>query len=232
MYSTVVVRRNNKMSATPEKNQTTKEDPFLKSLAALRKIVSSSSPAKQSLASPSRRLSVSGQQEQSDNDNDDLAFLRQQVSLEQQQREALERAVQGLQTARQALQSQLDIAQNQTKKHAEAYAALQTQMQELRTQHAAELAQAQTETTAAVQAQQAAETALDEANARVASLEAYKQEMQQKMQDKQAQLQKIETSHQQERAMQQKNIEVLLSELKKVSWKYLIIKWLSLRNLR
>ena len=206
-------------------SKTNDPDPFLKSLATLKEILSSPAAASVGEASPSRRRLSLGQRRNSSprhsfivaqEKSPVVAALEREVELEREQRKSLEKALEALTDARKILQTQLEAAKEQSAQHSQEYTALQAEMEQLKAQHAQELQQEQNKTAQAVKEKEKTQQAVDAAESRVASLELHVKEMQEKVKEKESQLKQVEQHHKNEQATKQKNIEVLLAELKKV----------------
>ena len=188
-------------------------DPFLKSLATLREILTSPKEAspvalRQSpVRGPSSPAPVTAA----------ATALRFEVEQERKQRNALEKALEALTDSRKTLQSQMDAAKEEAKRKDQAYAALQGEMEQLKVKHAAEIKQEQEKVRNAISEKKAAQESLDAAEARVASLELHLKELQGEAKKKEEELKIIKKNQHADRTTTQKNLDVLITDLKKVS---------------
>ena len=193
-------------------------DPFLRSLAILKRVLS----AQEAAASPSPRKAPRTARRSLSPPvvpapSTLTKALRVEVDQERQQRKSLDDAIGALTDSRKALQTQLEAAKTQATEKQQALEALQREMKELKAQHARELTTALREKSKAEQARMAGQKAVDQAEARVASLELHVQELKAAVRKKDELLQQAQKNHQADRAMQQKSIQELMEELKQVS---------------
>lgn len=194
-------------------------DPFLRSLATLKEILTSP-PKESSPQQPARRSSPVGRRRSSSPvPTAATTALRLELEQERKQRQALEKALNALTDSRKTLQTQLDAAKVEAQQKEQAYTALQGEMRELKVKHSDEIKQEREYVSNAKSKQNKAQESVDAAEARVASLELHLQELQDEAKKKEDKLKKVKKIQQEERATMQKNVDVLLADLKKVCLK-------------
>jgi len=187
-------------------------DPFFKSMATLKKLLSS--PPQESTAP--RRSSLGRRRSSSPVvATTNTTALRLEIEQERKQRHALEKALEALTDSRKTLQSQLEAAKEEAKRKEQAYTVMQGEVEEIKEKHAAEIKQEQEKVSEAKMGQKKALESLDAAEARVASLELHLQELQGELKKKEEMLKQVHKNQQDDRAMMQKNVDILLADLKK-----------------
>ena len=189
--------------STHEKKE---EDPFLKSLAALKSILTaqaSQSPRHSNVRAPSP----------------ETAELRLEVQRERQQRQSLEKALDSLIEAKNIVQEQLDANKKRLQEKKQACDTLQAQLTAQKAQHVTEMDTEQQKVKDAQQKRQQSQEAVNAAQAKVARWETRVKELLGELQQKDNLIKQENQKHRENIKTQQKSVDVLLVELEKVWWK-------------
>lgn len=200
-------------------NTNSENDPFLKSLATLKTLLSPPKGATNT-APVTRRRSFSPVKSNVATTATATA-LQLEIEQERQHRKSLETALEALTESRKTLQTQLDDAKGLHTTREEEIRTLQNQLEELKAAHFQALADEKDKVAKAEQEQKLCQTSLDEANTRVASLELFVKELEEKVQKKEDFVKESLVKHQHERESLRNRVEELHSELKEVGTSFI-----------